>query len=136
MTNEIIKQLKTKGFRITPARTKIIQILQSIKQPISAIDLLNKLTKLDLKVNKTTVYRELEFLKKEGIIQTILFEDHTARYELSDLDHHHHLICDNCGNIADVTLSEQALIKQVSSVSSFLVKRHSLEFFGLCSNCQ
>ena len=50
--------------------------------------------------------------------------------------HHHHLVCDNCGAIEDIPLSEALLLNQVKKQTDFQVNSHMLEFFGLCPTCQ
>jgi Fur family transcriptional regulator, ferric uptake regulator len=67
----------------------------------------------------------------------IQFQEGKLRYELAGKEHHHHLVCENCGKIEDV-LSRviPALEEEIKNKHKFLVKRHSLEFFGLCEDCQ
>ena len=79
---DIISKLKSDGFRITPARIRIIEMLAKTKKPISAGDLLEDFQKSDNVVNKTTVYRELDFLLEQKLIQEIEFGDGKKRYEL------------------------------------------------------
>ena len=62
-----------------------------------------------------------------------------ARYERHqpDGDHHHHLVCDSCGQIApfeDPAL-EQA-IERVSRSLSFAVDDHDVVLHGACSDCR
>lgn len=107
-------------------RSKIIDILNKSNAPISALDLLTK-----IKVNKTTIYRELFFLLGSGLINEVDFGDKKKRYELKDQKHHHHLVCLNCKTVVDVNIKES-----FNTPKDFKVIRHNLEFFGLCSSCQ
>ncbi len=107
-------------------RSKIIEILNKSNSPISALDLLTK-----IKVNKTTIYRELNFLVDSGLVKEVDFGDRKKRYELKDRKHHHHLVCLNCKRVTDVNIKES-----FNTPKDFKVIRHNLEFFGLCANCQ
>lgn len=134
---DIIAKLKSEGHRITPIRTKILEIFDGLQSPISAPDLLESIKSFNDGVNKTTIYRELDFLQSKNLINEVEFGDGKKRYELND-GHHHHLICLNCKKIEDVDLktdlSEEE--KNIEKQTGFKIQNHSLEFFGLCKNCQ
>ena len=55
-----LADLKSKGFRITKARAAILELLEKSNAPISADEIV-----VSLGVNKSTVYRELDFLKSQ-----------------------------------------------------------------------
>lgn len=139
MKTNPLKQLKESGERITPIRTALLDILSKIHEPRSPQELLAALAKRGFKANKTTVYRQLEVLRYYNIIQEVNFADRTKRYELvSEAGHHHHLVCLDCGRVEDVTFPTD-LEKQEQEIwrkNKFKVLQHSLEFFGLCKNCQ
>lgn len=134
----IINDLRLNGQKITPARQEIISIISRSSGPISALDVLKLLSKKNIKVNKTTVYRELDFLLQQNIIQSVHFNDRTARYELRDLPHHHHLICTSCRRIEEIQVdhSLHEVEKRLEKRTKFKIDRHSLEFFGLCYECE
>lgn len=137
LTAEIVLKLKTEGHRITPIREKIIDILSKSDSPSSAPELQKAFLVLKINVNKTTIYRELDFLLKKALINEVEFGDGKKRYELNN-GHHHHLICLNCNKIADIGL-ETDLSKEEAKIekeTGFKIKSHSLEFFGYCKNCQ
>src|SRR5438105_1213327 len=113
---EIISKLKLSGHRITPARSRIVDLFINSSEPISAIDLIEAFKKLNIKVNKTTIYRELDFLIEKALIKEIEFGEGRKRYEL-DTGHHHHLVCLNCKKVEDVDLktdlsAEEKLIEK------------------------
>ncbi len=135
---EIISTLKQKKFKITKVRSGIVTQFTQAKSPIAAKDLLEYFHQQGMKINKTTVYRELAFLLSENIIKEIEFGEGQKRYELEDFKHHHHLICLKCRKVEDVELKtdlnkeETRFLKE----NGFKVVNHSLEFFGYCKNCQ
>ena len=75
-------------------------------------------------------------LKELEIVKEIRLRDREVRYELSNCEHHHHLVCEKCGDIEDVALCEEAILKEVKKQSHFKIDSHTLEFFGLCEKCQ
>ena len=123
-------------FRKTPAREAITEFLSLADAPVDIEQIINFLRSKSLNTNKVTVYRIIEYLYKEGIVNRLDLQEGKFRYELAK-DDHHHLICDNCGKIdivSDTVIPEME--KEIQKKQNFLVKRHSLEFFGLCKNCQ
>ncbi|OGP13447.1 MAG: hypothetical protein A2054_05325 [Deltaproteobacteria bacterium GWA2_55_10] len=137
--DEILSNLSEAGFRLTRLRRAVIEIFLGSTLPLSAVDIIARLEKKKAAFNKTTVYRELAFLKETGIVKEIQFlHERVKRYELSSLDHHHHLICLKCKKVEDVVL-ESHLEEQEEKIlrsTGFHVLNHSLEFLGICHSCR
>lgn len=139
MALSILSFLKGSGERVTPARKKIVEIF-SDGNLVSANDLLIILHKKGLKVNKTTIYRELEFLLNKGLVKEISLVGGKRYYESTMLEHHHHLICKNCRNSLEIKNNGletdiKKIIQETKKKVGFKIEDHSLEFFGLCANC-
>ncbi|MBF0464510.1 MAG: transcriptional repressor [Nitrospirae bacterium] len=131
--------LKDNGFRLTKIRKLILEVFFSnTTVPISATELKSQLFALDTKVNKTTVYRELEFLSAQGIIVEVNAGDGKKRYELNCYCHHHHVLCLRCSAVECVTIDNCTLEEQLNSVDlkNFKITGHALNFFGLCAQCR
>lgn len=134
----IIENLKAAGERMTVARREIIRAFMRSSSPLSAGAILEILKKKEISTNKTTVYRELNFLEKKNIVRAIQFDERTRRYELAPEEHRHHLICTNCKRIDDVVLNHDLdeVEQRVREQKKFRVERHALEFYGVCEMCQ
>lgn len=134
----VLSELKSKGFKSTKYRTSLLQLLFSSDKPVSVLEMLQAMSGEDLVPNKTTVYRELYFLMEHGIVTELDLGDEKKRYELAHMGHHHHLICTNCKNIEDVVFEENlaGIEEKIRVEKQFMVKDHSMEFYGLCKNCQ
>lgn len=130
---------KSASFRITPVRTCLLELFSGSHVPQTATTIHDWLSKAGLYPNKTTVYREIDFLIEQGIIQSVDFGDGKKRWEKRDLeDHHHHLICEKCETVQDVHLATSLAVAedQMLKDAGFVITRHMLEFFGLCAACQ
>jgi len=127
-----------KSFRITPARRGLIQIFSETKNPLSVSEIKSLLALKGININKTTVYRELSFLLQSNLIQEVYLDARKVFYESCSLGHHHHFVCKNCGELEDVFLGKELkdLEKKLEKEKGFKIKKHSLEFFGLCANCK
>ncbi len=135
--NLVINSLRQRGFKVTKARTRILELFQN-SHAISVPEIVKQLKKESLLVNKSTIYREIDFLLKQNLIRRVDFRERGIKYEFVSHKHHHHLICVVCKTVQDFELdkdldSEEDKIKKDKN---FQVLNHSLEFFGLCSRCQ
>lgn len=132
----LLSKLKEKGFRITKTRKSMLQIFSEMKSPLSAQDVIQKLSSNEVHVNKTTVYREIQFLLDQNYLTELKISGPESLYELSFWDHHHHVICNNCGTINDIEVPEKQILKDVQKNTNFVITDHALEFYGLCYGCQ
>lgn len=138
-SQSLLADLRDKGERITGVRKAIVEILSTGHNPLSVPELLASLKKKKLIVNKTTVYRQLELLLFHKVVREVRFQDRRVRYELSlGEDHHHHLVCIKCHKTDDISFDEdlERQEKTILAKKKFKVLNHSLEFYGLCANCQ
>ena len=141
ISESIYDKLKSSGFKLTRGRKSIINIFIDRNQPVSAVEIMKRLHKRKINLHKTTIYRELEFLLDSKIIRQLQFADRKKMYEIRTADHHHHLVCKNCQKTEKIAstpleIEIQTLEKEILADSNFKNVAHSLEFFGLCGQCQ
>jgi Fe2+ or Zn2+ uptake regulation protein len=93
---------------------------------------------------QSSTYRNLVVLEEVGVVHRIVTSDDHARFELTEEitgHHHHHLICERCGKIIDVTLEhdvETALHEALSAAAaanSFTGLHHRVDLMGTCETC-
>lgn len=128
---------RQKELRLTKARRGLIQLFSVSPAPLSAPQILRKLWRAGMQVDKTTVYRELERWEKLNLIEKYRLADSEISYELKR-PHHHHLVCLNCEKVENVTFDEKKLRQEEARTrieKKFVTLHHSLEFFGLCKTC-
>lgn len=132
---DIAKQLQQKGYRFTKQRQVIFDALTA--HPQSVEEIVVSLKEKGVSIDRVTVYRTLDRFVDLSIVSKTQFKDKTAKYELfSKTNHHHHLVCESCGSIEDISLNEAFFLNKVSSQTNFQIKSHALEFFGICGKCQ
>ena len=94
--------LQEKGHRLTPQRMLVIETLHNADGHISAEEIYDHLHRRYPYANISTVYRNLELLKKLNLVTETNFGEGRARYHIIDKGHHHHLVCHSCGKIIDL----------------------------------
>lgn len=130
-------ELNASSLRATPARMAIMSLLETTQQPLDVQSMITYLEKKDIKTDPATVFRIMNMFTEKGIVTPISFNEGKLRYELSAKEDHHHLICEKCGSIEDISdCNIEGLENDINKRKQFLVKRHALEFFGVCKQCQ
>jgi len=124
------------NLRQTKGRDKILDILQKEPVPVDVVHIISHLENEKVNLNQATVYRILEAFSKNGIIKRFEFLEGKFRYEVDKGDHHHFIcqICNLVEDISDCNIKEWE--EELEKEKGFLVKNHSLEFFGVCQKCQ
>jgi Fur family ferric uptake transcriptional regulator len=127
------------GYRKGGARNAVVELLDAQSCAVTAQQIDERLRAQGRAVGRASVYRILELLTTLRLVQRIDVGQGVARYERHqpDGDHHHHLVCDRCGQIApfeDPKL-EQA-IERVSQRLSFAVAEHDVVLHGACRDCR
>ena len=139
-SERFLKQLKEEGFRITKIRRWLVRFFEFSDLPITIPDLLDRMSENKVYPDKTTVYRELEFLAHHGLIAEATLRGTELAYE-SALGHHHHLVCENCHKVLHVDVEDlevklRDVQKWLKSQSGFTDISHYLEFSGICQKCR
>lgn len=134
---EVLINLQRKGFKLTKVRSRLIELFIQSAQPLSVPEVLETLHSEGLFVNKTTIYREVEFLIQQNLLRTVDLRERGKRFEYEDNSHHHHLICINCKKMEDFESENdlQEVEIRIKKKHNFTVLQHSLEFYGLCTKC-
>lgn len=90
----------------------------------------------------SSLYRIIGDLVEAKVLIKLEFAEGFARFELDEelAAHHHHLVCNQCGAVADLELGalETMLDGTASTIGAqtgFVVHTHRLDFFGLCGPC-
>ncbi|MCY7283158.1 MAG: transcriptional repressor [Cyanobacteria bacterium CAN_BIN43] len=120
----------------TRSQERILRLLKSLKQAISAQDIYVTLREGKDSMGLATVYRSLETLKLEGVVQVRTVANGESLYSTVKEDKHH-LTCLQCG--ASIPIHEcpvHELENQLHQSHQFKIFYHTLEFFGLCQACQ
>ena len=96
------RRLRRADQRYTPGRRAIVDLLVSTGHPVSIGDIADRLPGLP----RSSAYRHLTDLETAGLVRRVAASDEFTRFELAEdlTEHHHHLMCVNCGKVTDVIL--------------------------------
>lgn len=136
-THDCRKELRDVDLKATPARVAIMKLFEKSTHPVDVQTIIQFVKKQAISIDPATAFRIVNAFTQKGLTKQIQFNEGKYRYELSGKDDHHHLICINCNNIEDISdCGIRDIEKQIKRKKKFIVKRHALEFYGICINCQ
>ncbi|MDR0417592.1 MAG: transcriptional repressor [Propionibacteriaceae bacterium] len=121
--------------RQTAQKEAIRQALKAIPAFISAQDLCRRLEDDGTPISLATVYRQLGALVESGEADTIPIAGGQLYRACAPGNHHHHLVCENCGRAVEIEPPSEDWIRAVGRQNRYQVTRHVLEVFGLCPGC-
>ncbi|MFZ4843198.1 MULTISPECIES: Fur family transcriptional regulator [Mycetocola] len=123
--------------RNTWQREAVREALERSEGFISAQALHTELHRTGSPIGLATVYRALADLSTEGEADSLQSPEGEAIYRsCATMDHHHHLICRQCGTTAEIEATEvEAWASRVAAEHGFTEARHVVDIFGLCADC-
>ena len=122
--------------RPTKQRTAVVAALDLSDGFMSAQDLHAHLAKHGDRVGLATVYRTLAALALAGEVDVLLREDGESVYRRCSGEHHHHLVCRDCGKTVEVTgPTVEAWANAEAARHGFVDVQHTVEITGRCSTC-
>ncbi len=140
-TSEILDAFERKGLRNTRPRRAIAEKLAQIAQQGSDFateDLWRALQREDGRLGRATVFRAVDTLHDQGLLDRVEFADGVRRYRVcGGSTHHHHLTCTQCHRVVEVEVCLPAdTLSAVASSANFALEGHSIELFGRCQACR
>ena len=138
-TGRLQKTLREKGIRLTRQRRVILEVMDTAEQHLDVDQILERAQKMDPAVHLVTVYRTIDLLKKEGLIDELdLLHLRGDRhyYETHGPRDHIHVACLRCGKVREFEsrLYEQ-LKEQIARDFEMQVTVSRTEVGGICNDC-
>ncbi|THB64719.1 MAG: transcriptional repressor [Desulfovibrio sp.] len=135
--HDLLEMLRQQGNRLTPQRVAIIEAIVTHNSHPSAEQIHEMIVPSFPTTSLATVYKTIHLLKDAGEILELGFSDTGSRFDGRKPYPHPHLICSQCGAIADVDLDDfPRLVTSIAEKSDFLVHNHRFDIFGLCADCK
>ena len=126
-TEAVIGRIRGRGYKATPQRLAVLAALEAEQH-----QRFEEIRARCPGVGLVTIYRTLDLLAEIGALRRLDLGD-GPRYELAE-DHHHHLICESCGDVSE--FEKCPLDLERLRVMDFEVSSHTLEIYGLCGACR
>ncbi len=133
---EVTALLREKGFKVTPQRLAIYNVLSNTTEHPSAEMIFSKLQEFYPTMSLATVYKTIEILKEIELVQILNVGEESFRYD-SNTDTHPHVRCLVCNRVDDIYgVDESAYVKQISEKTAYRLSGQQFYFYGVCPECQ
>jgi len=136
---DLLNEIEVKGVRLTAQRRALIEIIQEATTHLDATSLLELARKRDSRIDRATVYRTIDLLKKLGLIDELdlmHLNGEKHYYEVRTQKDHLHLACFGCGAVEEfASPTFERLKREISKENNFEIQVMRLEVGGLCSAC-
>jgi Fur family ferric uptake transcriptional regulator len=134
MTHHATRTLQQLGYRLTPQRTLVWDVLRSSGEHLSAEDICARIQQDFPHVNNSTVYRTLDLLVGLKLVRETRLGPARRFFEVEEEVPHHHLVCEICGQVVHVHDEDLAGLGPVLQQShGFSLREATL--FGHCADC-
>jgi len=129
-------RLRQAGLRVTRPRLAVLDVL--VERPhVDADTIATAARAVHPSISPQAVYGVLRALVGGGLARRIEPAGGPALYELRVGDNHHHLVCRECGTVADVDcVVGAAPCLTPSDAAGFAVDEAEVVFWGICARCQ
>jgi Fur family transcriptional regulator, ferric uptake regulator len=132
------------GLRNTHPRRVIADKLAELAQSgaeFATEDLWRVLQDEDPGLGRATVFRAVETLLDQGVLDRVAFADGTHRYRVcgagGEPHHHHHLTCVACRRVVEVDAClSPDMLAAIGQRTGFSLEGHAVELFGRCPSCR
>ena len=133
----IVAALRRNDYKATPQRRAVIHAIANSNDHLTPAEIHDRIHQDHLGIGLVTVYRTLDVLITLNLVCELHTGTNCPSYTLSVPQHHHHLICSDCGKVVDFTGHNLAeLEERLARESGFRIDDHVLEFTGRCRTCQ
>ena len=135
----LLDEVIAKGVRLTAQRRALIEVIQEAKKHLDAGSLLELARKREPSIDRATVYRTIELLKKLRLIDELdlmHLEGEKHFYEVKTKRDHAHLACFGCGRIEEIASPLFERLKaEIAKQAGFTIRVTRLEVGGSCRIC-
>lgn len=121
-------------YRVTKQRAAVLRALGTGRH-LSAEKILEDVRDEIPGVSLGTIYRTLDILRANGLVQSFSFGGNAARFEAAR-GKHHHLFCSTCRELTDIRRDEIGLLAlSIATNAGFSDIDVALTITGRCIRC-
>ncbi len=132
---DLTESFRAQGLKITPQRLRIFEVLHDSDEHLTAEAVHARVRTEMPTISLRTVYQTLNDLAAMGELNQLDLGTGSARFD-PNLDPHHHLVCDACGDVHDVHADFDEVHVPDGDDHGFEVSATEIVFRGLCRDCR
>lgn len=123
--------------RNTKQKKLIMSVLKDSDRPLSINEIYNAIVYELPRIAKSTIYRNIDLLLEQGLIEKHHFNDNQVfyLYKESEDDHTHFIICEDCKKTYSLPSCPIREIEDSIEAEGFIIKDHQFQITGICKSC-
>jgi Fur family transcriptional regulator, ferric uptake regulator len=137
-TTSLADAMDAAGYRLTEPRRVVAELIAAREGHFTAADLIEDARVRSLGIGRATIFRVLDLLTELEVLERVgLPSGEHAYVPCRPRRHHHHIICERCGRVADV--GDQGLVTAMEDIerrTGWRIGAHRLELYGRCPHCR
>ena len=133
---ELNDKLHTSGFRFTPQRQHVYNVLMDTRDHPTADQVFIRAKETKPEISMATVYNCLDALVKSGLVRQVSLDRSATRY-CPNMTEHCHFHCTDCGKIFDIDLKDKPSCPEARLPNGFEPDQIEVSMRGRCpdKNC-
>ena len=136
MVKNLTELLRGNGFKVTPQRLAVYEVLANTKEHPNAEMIFNSLQATYPTMSLATVYKTIDILNEIGLVQILNAGEDSFRYD-ADMSDHAHVRCTQCGRVDDVFDIDAAKVsREIETRTQYRLEGQQFYFYGVCPACQ
>jgi Fur family ferric uptake transcriptional regulator len=133
---DVAAVLRREGGRLSAARRVILEALFAADGPVTAEALADGLDGRFMRLELSSVYRNLERLEELGVVRHVHLAHGPGRYSLARGGECEYLVCDRCGGVRSVPAAELDGVRaQIREQHGHEARFSHFPIHGVCSEC-
>jgi len=133
LDEHLSKRLSTSGFRFTPQRQHVYDVLLAERDHPTAEEVFIRAKRGMPEISMATVYNCLDALVRSGVARQVTVDRGATRF-CPNMREHCHFYCDTCENVFDIDLSDGGPAG-IGLPKGFKAARYEIAIHGICAKC-
>jgi Fe2+ or Zn2+ uptake regulation protein len=133
LDEELSKRLSTSGFRFTPQRQHVYDVLLEERDHPTAEEVFIRAKHGMPEISMATVYNCLDALVQSGVARQVTVDRGATRF-CPNMHEHCHFYCDTCEKVFDIDLSDEGPTG-IPLPKGFKAARFEIAIHGVCAKC-
>ena len=118
-------------------REIILEVIKNTRIHPTIEEIYDMVTKVDNKISKSTVYRNVKILVENDTIKKITMREGPDRFDYIHYPHHH-AVCEICGKVFDFeyNFEMRKISKSIKQQTGVISSIDCITINGICENCE
>ena len=132
-----LQALNENGLKITSQRALILEVIRHGEGHMDADEVYRQARKKQPRLSLSTVYRNLQTMKRLGVLEEVHLDETHHHYEIKSPTEHYHLVCLGCGRVIEFQYPLTRLVKRnITAAKDFEITGSEFSLTGYCPACR